>query len=329
MHDRDAIDDRIAAALEAHRWDEARALIQGQLAEMPAGWKPVSEDGEIVRRTFWNHNEFLGYVSSHKFSAKKSLLWSSPSYSKLWWQLAAVMVELGRLDNAAVCIESGLAAEPDHPLLWVERGYIFNRMGRPGEALEAYQSAATVRSWAPPSVIARALRGQGSALIDLGRLDDAREAYLHSLALEAGNETAARELAYIDRALEEQRARAKTVPWFLHCLRHPPTDPLTLQLCSLVEGLPSIPGPKTVGAENYSNILKAFLERGWEGFEKAFDAAVARERSDYAEVKRDLLREPIFNPKVHSRMARVHAGRATVEEIVEEMEREKTPAQKQ
>ena len=329
MFDGDAIDEPIVTAMEAQRWDEARALIQEALAAMPADWSPVSEDRHFVRCTFWNHSEFLDYASRHKAAAAKAVMWTWPSYSKLWWQLAVVNVAQGRLDNAAVCIDSGIALEPDHPLLWIERGYICNRMGRPADALDAYRTAAGARAWSPPSVVARALRGQGSALIDLGRLEEAHEAYTRSLKLDPKNEAACTELAYVDHALEEEKARAKTPPWFVHCVQFPPTDPLTIQLRALVEGLPPIPGPKTMGAENYAKILKAFLERGWAGFEEAFDEIVPRERSDYAEVKRDLLRETIFSAKMHSRLARLFADRATVEEIRDEMERDGAPAERQ
>jgi len=37
------------------------------------------------------------------------------------------------------------------------------------------------------------------------------------------------------------------------------------------------------------------------------------------------LREPIFNPRVHSRMARVVLGEATVDEILEEASRSEAP----
>jgi hypothetical protein len=70
----------------------------------------------------------------------------------------------------------------------------------------------------------------------------------------------------------------------------------------LVEDLPSIPGPKTVGAENYSRVLNAFVKRGWTGFEEQFDRVVPRDRADYVDVKRDILREPMFSLKAHWNM---------------------------
>ena len=110
--------------------------------------------------------------------------------------------------------------------------------------------------------------------------------------------------------------------WFLQALKSPPKDPLTKQLIALVEGLEPVPGPQTIGPENYAKVSHAFFARGWEGFEEAFDTIVPRTRPRYTEVKRDLLREPIFSPKVHLRMARLVTGEATSSEIMEEVARE-------
>ena len=85
----------------------------------------------------------------------------------------------------------------------------------------------------------------------------------------------------------------------------PPTDPLTVRLLAEIEDLETIPGPRTVGPENYSRILDAFLKRGWAGFEEAFDLVVPKTRTDYTEVKRNLLREPVFSPKTQRNMLRL------------------------
>lgn len=109
------------------------------------------------------------------------------------------------------------------------------------------------------------------------------------------------------------------IPWFLHSFVNPPTDSLTIGLLALVEDLPSIPGPKTVGLENYSRIFGAFKKRGWAGFEEEFDRMASRDRADYADVKRDLLCEPIFNIRNHRNMADAALGRKSVDEIFYEM----------
>ena len=311
-------------AISNKRWPEARILIEKALALMPPDWHPLSETDGWISGAFWDTSEFSAYSNRFGPRRNKSIMWINPSYSRLWWQLAIANSSEGLETNALTCLDRGLELEPNHPQLWIERGYILNRMGCHAEALAAYQTAAVIRTWAPDAVVARALRGQGYALIDLGQLTEARVAYLRSLELVPGNETAERELEYIDHVLRDKEERSKTLPWFLHCIRIPPTDPLTVQLVALVDGLDSIPGPKTVGPENYSIIFKAFLESGWEGFEKAFDAVISRDRVDYVEIKRNLLREPIFMTTVHKRMARMYLGKATIEEVFNEIEQSKT-----
>lgn len=105
---------------------------------------------------------------------------------------------------------------------------------------------------------------------------------------------------------------------YLHSLANPPTDPLPIRLIALVEDLPSIQRPKTVGSENYSRIFDAFMKRGWAGFEEEFDRIVPRDRPDYADIKRDLLCEPIFHMKAHRNIADLALGRKTIDEILDE-----------
>lgn len=92
---------------------------------------------------------------------------------------------------------------------------------------------------------------------------------------------------------------------FSGSLADPPTDPLTIQLREQAENMDPIPGPKTVGSENYTQILDAFTKRGWVGFEETFDRIVPRSRADYVKVKRDLLREPVFSLKAQRNMLRL------------------------
>jgi tetratricopeptide (TPR) repeat protein len=308
---------QINSAIARRQWSEARPLLQDALTTLPPDWKPIQEDERGVNGTFWDMNEFLVYTSSHP-AVTKSVFWVRPSYSRWWWQLSETYIAEDLFQNAILCIESGLALEPDHPLLWISKGFALNRMGRHEDALEAYRTAETIRSWAPPTVTARALRGQGSSLIDLNRLGDAQAAFERSLEPDPGSEVARKELEYIAQAIQEQEQRASTLPWFLHCVRYPPADPLTAQLVALVAGMDPIPGPQTIGSANYSKVLEAFMERGWAGFEEAFDGIVPRTRPDYADVKRDLLCEPVFSQKVHERMSRVFLGQSTIDEMLQE-----------
>jgi tetratricopeptide (TPR) repeat protein len=300
QHTQQRFDQRADELIAQHRCAEARTLLEVSIREMPVGWKPVRNDGNFLAIAFWNKREFLAYTQHCK--ADKSIKWVPGSYSRAWCQLAEIAIEEKHLDHALLCVDTGLKVEPDHPELWNEKGYILSCLKRPEEAFRCYQRAATVRDWAPQSQVARALRGQGAALIDLERLSEAEVAFLKSLELDPGSENAKKELEYIQQVRRQHDSQKQAaIPLFID----PPTDPLTVRLRAEVEDLEPIPGPRTVGSGNYSRILDSFIKRGWAGFEEVFDLVVPKTRADYTEVKRNLLRERVFSLKVQRNMLRL------------------------
>ena len=178
------VDDLVSCAMAESRWDDAREILKAALASMPPNWLPLQEDARRVQGAFWDREEFSAYVSSHRAKTEGPISWRGPSYSKMWWQLAIAYSEDGQAENAIAAIENGLAIDPEHPRLWVEKGFLLNRLKRHQAALESYETAVSIRDWAPDSLHTPALRGRGSALIDLERLEDAQRAYLRSLELD-------------------------------------------------------------------------------------------------------------------------------------------------
>lgn len=106
-------------------------------------------------------------------------------------------------------IDQGLSLEPDHPRLLCEKAFILVRLSEPQEALRLYQEAENARSWTPPETMAQALRGQGMALLDLNRLEEAKAALHESLEYVPDNDVALHELEYI-RQLGLETSSAKT-----------------------------------------------------------------------------------------------------------------------
>jgi tetratricopeptide (TPR) repeat protein len=303
------------------RYADARALLDAAIREMPTGWTPRRGEGRPPAIAFWDMAEFLAYSCRETGTERSAgpITWVEGSYSRAWYQLAVVASEEKRFEDALFCIDCGMKLEPDHPELWNEKGYLLGCLKRHQEAFECYLRAASIRHWAPPPQIARALRGQGVQLVDLDRLDEAETALRRSLELEPDSQTARNELGYIENLRRKREAEKEKIPWFLQSFVNPPADPLTIRLLALVEDLPPIPGAKTVGQENYSRIFDAFMGRGWAGFEEEFDRVVPRQRADYADVKRDMLRETVFRPKTHRNMADAALGRQTVDRILDEI----------
>ena len=307
------------------RYSEARALLEAAIQDMPVGWTPRREHDQFLIIAFWDQEEFLAH--SHREIEMKRLTKSiasvDGSYSRAWYQLAVVASKEGRFENALLCIDCGIELEPDHPELWNEKGYLLGLLKRHQDAFDCYVRATSGRDWAPSSQIARALRGQGVQLLDLDRSDEAEDALRRSLELEPDSQTAQNELRYIADLRRKREEEKDEVPWFLYSFAHPPTDPLTIRLLALVEDLPSIPGPKTVGSENYSRIFDAFMKRGWPRLEEEFDRIVPRSRPDYADIKRNMLCEPIFSTKARRNLADAALGNKTVNEIFDEVAQEK------
>ena len=205
----------IAAKFAAEgRWSEARTALENAIRAVPGGWKPVTEASESVQIAFWNYDEFVAYTRAGQTT--KTVLWVGRSYSKAWYQLADVDMQEERFDNTLLCVESGLTLEPDHPGLWIEKGYILNRLGRHDEALRCYETAATIRDWATLGQVARALRGQGAALIDLSRLGDAEAAFRRSLELEPDNEKPNMNLSTSVSANMTRRMSSPHPGFFIH-----------------------------------------------------------------------------------------------------------------
>jgi tetratricopeptide (TPR) repeat protein len=244
------------------RYADARVLLDAAIQKMPHGWTPKREDDRFLIIAFWDQQEFFAYSHREMKRLTKSISWVEGSYSRAWYQLAVVASKEKRFANALFCLDCGIELEPDHPELWNEKGYVLGWLKRHEEAFECYVRAASVRDWAPLSQIARALRGQGIQLIDLDRLDEAEDALRRSLELEPDSKNAHHELGYIEDLRRKRGTEKEEVPWFLHSIVNPPADPLTIRFLALVEDLPSIPGPKTVGPENYSRISRAFTKRG-------------------------------------------------------------------
>jgi tetratricopeptide (TPR) repeat protein len=166
---------------------------------MPPDWKPEHSEQDHIAIAFWDVEEFLAYIHYHKrIGGDRNIVWVLPSYPKAWYLLAFMAVERQDWTGALEAIDQALALDPNHPVPMCEKAMILARIKRNEEAYELYKKAESVRPWTPPSIRAKALRGAGVVLIDLGRLDEARTMLKRSLALDPNSNLAQSELTYID-----------------------------------------------------------------------------------------------------------------------------------
>lgn len=185
------------AFINNKQFRKASELLQDSIENMPEGWKPYNESSNHDVRFFWNQEEFLSFVEFNRLNSNKSFSWEFPSYSKAYYLLAHILSEQNDFHGVLREIDKGLALEPDHPKLLCEKAFILGRLEDHTTSLLFYQKAVNARSWIISSDKALALRGQGFALIELGRLDEAETVLNESLLFAPNNTNALEELAYI------------------------------------------------------------------------------------------------------------------------------------
>lgn len=121
-----------------------------------------------------------------------------------------------RTDHAAALAfaNRGLAMQPDHEMLLLEKGAALQGLGRFAEALALADEALAnsdgiFRDYKP----APFHRRRGFSLIELHRLEEAKAAYLKSLETEPDNAVAKKELQYI---ADLMAGASKTGPVFVN-----------------------------------------------------------------------------------------------------------------
>ncbi len=112
------------------------------------------------------------------------------------------LVELNRFDEAAHALDRALELSPHNPQFLTERGVVYRASRDWEKMLESNRNALEFIDIASPDdkrgiERARAMRGQGYALIELERLDEAEQIFRDSLEVDPGNALALDELEYI------------------------------------------------------------------------------------------------------------------------------------
>ncbi|HEY5072743.1 MAG TPA: tetratricopeptide repeat protein [Caulobacteraceae bacterium] len=108
--------------------------------------------------------------------------------------------ETGKPEAALAALETGLQLDPRNPYLVSEKGAALSLLHRWQDALGTYAAGLAQLGLIPrPTDQARLLRGEGFALTELKRYDEAEKAYRESLKFEPAHGGALSELAYIAR----------------------------------------------------------------------------------------------------------------------------------
>lgn len=144
-----------------------------------------------------------------KDEVKRTAIVVGPAWGYAWFWKGYALGELGDNVAAQAALHEALRLSPSNPHFLSELGYTYIREKRWIEALTTYESADAFALFAPEESQkeerGRAWRGQGYALVELGRYDEAEAKYRACLKLNPEDEKARGELGYV----LEQKAKAK------------------------------------------------------------------------------------------------------------------------
>lgn len=196
--------DAILAAMQTGGYDVVathRAELEAVLAHAPVPFSQVEErDGVANVRATSLENclmSMMEYQAALKKQAKGSIRCVGNPYPLAALALGSWLNDGRHFSEALAMLDRGLAYGPQLPGLLSEKGVALGALHRPGEALAAYKAGAEspLLNDRQRGII---LRGEGYALVDLNRLDEAEAAYKESLKVDPDHGHAVKELQYIE-----------------------------------------------------------------------------------------------------------------------------------
>jgi tetratricopeptide (TPR) repeat protein len=191
--------DEAARAVARGDLDAAMEHLRAVFANLPAAYSNSSEapDGSVTVK-FWDQRSFAHYVLwNNEHGTPRVVYWQKNAYPRALFQFGFILVAGGAYDRAIEILEMGERLEPTNPLFAMEKAHAIGRLGDWAGALSLYESIDAVGPFVSALDYAMALRGKGSALLELGRLDEAEAAYRKSLEVEPENRLAVSELVGI------------------------------------------------------------------------------------------------------------------------------------
>ncbi|HEY7901640.1 MAG TPA: tetratricopeptide repeat protein [Caulobacteraceae bacterium] len=129
---------------------------------------------------------------------KKAVCVDNP-YPFAAFLIGSYLDEVQKPEEALPILERGLTFDPQFPMLVAEKGAALNMLRRNPEALAEYQAGLAKIALLSAGERGMMLRGEGFALTELKRYDEAAKAYQDSLKVDPDHGHAAHELEYIAR----------------------------------------------------------------------------------------------------------------------------------
>lgn len=185
-------------AIEPRAAEMEKALASAQLTYQVGDTTYVLTDGMAEALVA------MAMVTSDKSSGPRKAVAVDNPYPGIALYLGSYYDEIGKPDQGVRVLDAGLSLSAisgielgeSRPMLLTEKGEALVALKRAADALAVFDEGLKIDDL-EPHIHAHLYRGRGFALTELGRLDEAEEAYRASLRLEPDNPTALHELAYI------------------------------------------------------------------------------------------------------------------------------------
>src|SRR5206468_5442819 len=130
-------------------------------------------------------------------------------WSDAYFMKAYALEELGRMGEAKATLQQALKLSPFNAQYLAEMGQIYAREKNWSKAVQLYREAEDNAPLSPSEAragdLARARRGLGYVLVELGKLDEAEKKYQQCIAANPNDSKAKAELGYV----REQKAKRK------------------------------------------------------------------------------------------------------------------------
>lgn len=167
------------------------------------------EDGKFYVK-FWDKDEFLYYCRYlEDINDKQDIVWIFNAYPLCCYFLSIICIERGDFNSAFEFLKKGIELEPDNPMLLSEMGLLLTAIATQNrtdeifnQSISYYEQAFSSRPFNTNSQKARALRGIGYVLIEIGKFEQAQKMYEISLTWEE-SQLAKKELEIISQHLNE------------------------------------------------------------------------------------------------------------------------------
>lgn len=128
-------------------------------------------------------------------------------WADAYFEESSALTDLGRVGDSRAALMKALALSPMNSLYLSELGYTYEVRHDNEKALDYFQQAEDASNFSPPDMknaeLAHALRGEGYALTELHRLDEAEAKYHQALKLDPNDQKSKSELEYIARLREK------------------------------------------------------------------------------------------------------------------------------